>query len=414
MKLQHVLFVATLALLSGCIQKADVTSNLKTEQVSYDIMSIADTNTCLALICHEKTSWFGLFSSVNLSSGSCNFNDYNLLDKSKLKEFNQLLARKSGTDYVKMFMLGAGDRISDADQAKRLCNGRLGMALIDLGGYTNNPVRNLTDSDVSSLECLLAGDTIPIIAYGSAESGFANNLASALSGIGPVIVSPGFGYNTSNQISDPSPAFAEIKSKCSNCFTMAVMDVSDNSTIDHYTKAGALNRIDVIGFTLNVSAFSDCNPNTVEAVAKNFAEKVVTQQKRPSIIAGMYLREGQNYKGSCDWGPEDLASFYETMMISIPDLSTSGVIGMVGPGFSSLSSLPTYAYHSWYYGCSAYYDTANDYQTPAVFSLGGSGGQSLCSEPSILNTGIISQYTSPDDYSALPSSVDAGPFCRKS
>ena len=385
-------------LVVGCIQKVDIDTSIQRESVSYQVTKIIDTNNCMALVCQEKKSLFGFGSSVNLSGGSCGLDTYNLADKTKLEEFNRLSTRQIGGDaskkYIRMFMLGAGNSIAAADEAQRMCNGHLGLVLVDMGVLTQP--HPLSAGDLSSLDCVLSNDIIPIIAYGNAPSGYTDSVTSSFSGKGPIIVSPGFGYNGSGQISNPSQEFSRIKSGCPNCMTMATVSLGDNRTLDNYG-SGVMGSIDIVGFTINISSFKGCQKEEIEYAAKDFANMIASKWKKPSIIAGIYGWPGPVNGAGCEWDTQSLSKLYEFMITAIPDFSASGVIGMIGPDMMSMEEKTIS--NGWFYGCAAYHNFTADYQTPAVFSLSGNTGQSLCTNN--LNAKLVYAFSVPDDYSSV-------------
>ncbi|VVB73413.1 Uncharacterised protein [uncultured archaeon] len=393
-----VLFLLSFILIAGCIQKVDINASIQRENISYRVAQIVDTNNCVALVCQEKKSLFGLGSSVNLSGGSCSFNSYNLADKTVLEEFNRLSTRQIGGNaskkYIRMFMLGAGNSIAAADEAQRMCNGRLGLALVDVGILT--VPRTLSSGDMSAINCALSNDIIPIIAYGNAPSGYSSSIAVSLSGSGPVIVSPGFGYNGSGQIPNPSQEFSRIKSGCANCMTMATVNLGDNQTLDSYG-SGVMAGVDVVGFTIDLGSLKSCGKENVEAAARDFANLIASKWKKPSIIAGIRGVPGPVNGANCEWDSESLSKLYEFMITAIPDLSVSGVIGMIGPDMMSMEDKTLS--NGWFYGCAAYHNSTADYQTPAVFSLAGNAAPSLCTNN--LNSRLIYLFSGPDNYSSM-------------
>jgi len=385
-------------LLFGCIQKVDVNASIQHENVSYGTIQIVDTNNCMVLVCQEKKSLFGLGSSVNLSGGSCGLEQYNLADKTRLEEFNRLSTRQIGGNaskkYIRMFMLGAGSSIAAADEAQRMCNGHLGLALVDVG--TLAQPRPLSAMDLSSFDCALSNDIIPIVAYGNPAGGYSDSISSSLSGKGPMIVSPGFGYNGSGAISNPSQEFSRIKSGCPNCMTMATVNLGDNRTLDSY-ESSVMASVDIVGFTINLSSLNSCEKEGVEFAAKDFANIIASKWKKPSIITGIVGAPGPVNGANCEWDAQSLSKLYEFMITSIPDISASGVIGMVGPDMVSIEDKTLS--NGWFYGCSAYYNATADYQTPVVFSLSGNTGPSLCTNN--LNAKLVYAFSVPDDYSSV-------------
>jgi len=399
-------------LINGCIQKADVTSGLRNERVSTEIAQTVNLNNCLVFVCQEKISFFGLGKSLNLSGGNCNFTSYNIQDQNRMADFNKLLAqdigKAEGQPYVRMFLLGSGNSIAAADEAQRLCGGQLGFAMLNIGGYGGNPIRVLTDADIDSFSCALNENIIPIIAYGAPIGDTTVRMADRLSGIGPAIIAPGFGYSQISQIPDPSAEFAKAKSGCPNCLTMAVVNLGDNQTLAHYNGAGAMRNIDIIGFTINASESADCDQNTIESDARDFANNITIDWKKPSMVAGIYGMASQNSAKSCEWDEDSLTGLYELMITAVPELSAAGVIGMIGPDPTSFQS--DISSNGWFFNCANYQSIDGDYQTPALFSLAGDEQPSMCTNS--LNTNLISQYNPPEDYSKVSvTPVNKGVSC---
>ena len=418
---------AAIVLLSGCIQKAEITPFIESKQLKNAVVDITYSSKCVAMSCQQKKEsiFYSLLSSIfdmdkpSLAGGACSFEHYDAANPKDTAKLNSLV--KAGSEisddkaktYIRTAMIGFGDSIAAADEAQsRLCNGNLGFAVQNLGGYTSsNPRMPNTDA----AECMLMSDVIPLFKFDSPISYDAAELGAKLSTKGPAIFAPGVGYsyNRNTGIADPSTHFAQIKGSCSNCITAAIVNFGDYSTLEYYGRV--MSSIDIIGFTLDANNFTTCNVQSILSSrsilsVKNFSQDIFRKWGKPVIIIDAEARAGQNDVKSCEWSERMAADFYPQLIKALPDLTLSGVIGVGVKGFAAFDSKDCQAAFSDI--CTAYYTRRGpglSFATPVLFSEIGDVSSSPCTE-SLFNNAILA-YPSPVDYSkiTIPTTKKAKP-----
>lgn len=406
------LLFVSLIFLNGCIKRANFSSYLSAESISYSAAELKEVNTCTALVCDYKESsmfakiwdsFLGIFSSeeeigiASLSGGNCSLMSFDLSQTKQKEALTTIIDSGSDTSkidgrFIQTVMIGTGDSAFMGEELKSLCGGNLGFVILELESQT------VDAAEVESLsECILDSGTIPFYKYD--YLGFPSLLADAVNKKGVAFISPGFGYSTKNALNtenvrNPSGTFSSIKSWCPKCLTVAVVRFNDTETLDFYKSAGDMNSIDVIGFTVDLNSFETCEPNVVlynkeydadlnvekDSSIKAFAQHVIENYGKPTMVLDIDVREGSNQDGSCTWTNNTMGDFYQALIKSIPALSRSGVLGV---SIKDISSLPTEGLNSLGLFCTIYYSSSSPtstYSSFAIFSEAGDNVASQCNQ----------------------------------
>ncbi|MEM3369573.1 MAG: hypothetical protein QXE90_01835 [Candidatus Micrarchaeia archaeon] len=394
--------------LFGCIKKIEpIDQYIKKDQIEYLQQVHPSFNNCTVMVCEYSSWWIKVWSSVkgyfsketaSLAGKECTFQQFNLDNEEDLKRLNSLTgltrilettsqpgSRSSQTDsssssskFIQPVMIGIGDSVYAGDEIFSSCNGHLGINLIDVSSIpkeieSDSVKKRFTDMN----DCILNSGTIPFYKFGRLESSL-SSFAKKIDGEGPVFVSPGYGFNKSKfdpNIISPIGSFYSINTSCKNCIVTSTINYGDLDTLDYY-KSYPLDweSIDVIAFTADLNSFDTCDPlitiqNETNSI-KSFAQNITEKYHKPVIVI-VQGNEGNNTKKTCEWTNESIARFYDYLIRSIPDLVSSGVIGIIAPDMSQLSSE---MYNSIGFFCSIYYTPASssfNFATYSIFSREG-------------------------------------------
>lgn len=383
----------------GCIKKSEpLSSYLSTEQISYLEEKYTSVNNCTVFICKYESSVLSIFNDIkSIFTGisypnlkSCEFKNIDLENENDKNYIDSLTGKHglstSSSEFINLFMIGAGDSFFAGDEMFARCNGNLGINLIDISSLPKAINENIVKKRfLNAHSCMLNSGTIPFYKYGKIDAD-PSVLGTLLDGKGPLFISPGYGYNKSKfdpLIIPPTVAFQSIKQNCKNCIVTATVNYGDFETLNYYKSSSLVwNNIDVIAFIVNTSSFSTCEPliiiqNKTNSL-KSFAQNITETCGKPVVII-IHSEEGNNINGKCKWTNSDIARFYDYLIRSIPDLVSSGVIGVVAPDISQLSNEQI---KSLGFFCTIFYSqsgSANSFTSYNIYSIKGDK-PSLCNE----------------------------------
>ena len=400
------LFIISL-LLSGCIQKSSMQQYIPSENLKFVENQFITSNTCQVMVCQfkEKTlmekikDWLGNLIDLkeskipSLAGGNCSFKKFDLTKQKDQEELTNLINRglneSDSLNFTQLFMIGTESSILVGEEFKSYCNGNLGFMIIDV-----DPSKMLRDTEIGRddyktnalrANCILNYTTIPFYRIYNLQSGFISLFSESLNGVGPVFISPGYGFSTNPSKfrrfydvnpSNPSGSFQSIKNWCDNCITVAVINFNDTSTLEFYKQSGDLNYIDIIGFTVDINNFTTCDAKRIiigkDDSIKSFAQNITSLYHKPVMVLGISLKEIQpDSDRVCEWTNDSIADFYQQLFKSIPFLAKSGVIGI--SIISNPNSMPSLAFNTSAFFCSIYYnkEVSKPYYIPAIFSIEG-------------------------------------------
>ncbi|MCS7109247.1 MAG: hypothetical protein NZ903_00420 [Candidatus Micrarchaeota archaeon] len=409
------MLIVFLILLSGCINKAEPLSRyLTVEQVKYFEQKYSSVNNCTVMVCKYDSTiqrvWDaikGIFTGMDYPNVTkCSFISFNLENQKDRERLDFLMGRTGqggGKEFVRFAMIGIGNSLYSGEEMFARCNGNLGLNLIDISNIPKDIESIFKTKFLNAHYCLLNSGTIPFYKYGKGID--AEKLGKIFDGSGPLFISPGYEYSKSTydpNIDPPTATFAKLKSTCKNCIVTATVKYGDIDTINYYRSSGSLNwdSIDVIAFTVNLSSFNSCDPLVVILNETNsikwFAQNITEEYKKPSIVI-VYGVEGSNKAGNCYWTNESIARFYEHLIKFIPELVSSGLIGVVAEDSTQLSEE---AYRSFAFFCNLYYSYGEGGRSFASYIIYSQKGDkvSLCNQYNI----PLRVFYEPANYSTLP------------
>lgn len=427
----------------GCIRKPQVNIPPLTPVSATPEGTLISTDPCIGFVCKNKSSvWTFLgLARPSLAGGSCKVVEYNVIqqtgqvDPEVEKEINRTI--NMSDFYFREFMIGEGS-IPLADEARRYCDGNIGIAIEWLGKNNTEMPKGLSKDESKKLECTLKKDTIPIVIYGTGfiteppfgiaplwkgqvENSYVKSLAENLSGVGPVFVSIGIeltkdkiidegkcsycwwtrakrtggGITFDNTLGHPFNEIIVTKHYCTNC--LVAIFVNDTETVSKLATKKILTvtgqySLDIgdksfpPGSDINVSTlidaiiyrinFSDfnCGAEDIELAIEDFSRNVSTTLKRPSIVI-------LSAKKDSFCTDENIAKVYNYIYTAIPALADAGVIGIVqedGAINVNESGEIGEAGRAWFGNCKIYYNQTDPDKAALVPIFFAGGTQPYC------------------------------------
>ena len=295
-------------------------------------------NPCYCMLCKNETSWdAGIFNFLNpwfessLKQGNCSFVQCNLSIAARVIKENDNLQ-------VRTFMMGHGPTFTANDMSNLYCNYSNQLAVTWLRGANGIPPQ-IPNSKRAG--CWLERNIIPLYIYSTNGTAIdrvrTKQIATNLSGIGPVMLTTELGLNASDAaaVQNVKWQIYETKRNCPKCLAVLAVQSGDVDAVravldDPATIYGGSNissLIDLVGFGFRANDYPDCNVNRIIGYNLGFSRYLLRNYSKPTIWLYVGASEGNNIYGKCSFSPAAVREFYQSIFTGSQGFASSGVAG---------------------------------------------------------------------------------------
>ena len=326
---------------------------------------------CACFVCEKARPFFGIFDSLAASDAKCWLEtDCNINDYSSALGSSAPLGSTVDDKFIKSFMIGAPS--AQFAEANAYCENRLDMSVKWLYGTNEDSYASI---EPDRAQCYLEYGVIPVyllytqppkLVDGTIEPrreldlrdvDRAREIARALNGQGPVIITAEAEFNSSNgnDISIVVDQIEAMKSECTNCLIALAPQYNDTEGVKLvFDRLSSPDRVDIVAYGINThSPFSnaDCTGPAIFREATKFSEHILFTHRKPTLITYMYFKPNvPTPNKGCEWtdytisdpsNPQNAYTFFFSGG-AMAKLVTAGTIGAAIYAYDPAESDPFY------------------------------------------------------------------------
>ena len=312
---------------------------------SFVCLEVPGDKPCYCMFCENKTSWLSSASAwykpwtwfdTTLEKGSCRFEECNqTIFADSLSANDNLQSR--------VFMVGQGPSFSSTDAANLYCNYSLQLATKwMIGGRGVAPGVPAKERAA----CWLAQNILPLYIYYTNGTAIdpvrTGEIAQALDGAGPALVTTEVNFNSSNPaaVAAVKGQIEAIHNSCSKCLTVLAVKSGDTQALQKifgmpgeatdpakpYKKY--YDMVDAVGFGFRANDYAECRAEVPVGYNFLFSRQVLRNYSKPTIWLYAGASEGKNMDGSCSWDAQKVHNFYQNIFAISDAMANSGIIGV--------------------------------------------------------------------------------------